>query len=222
MSVTVSVGAALYPEHGEDADTLLQAADAALYLAKGAGKDRMALYSQALHSAQEFRRQLEVELRRAIDRDEFHLEFQPRYDIASRQVVAVEALLRWQHPQFARLPTDQFVAVAEASGLIGEIGRWVLGAACEQARRWREAGHPIRMAVNLSAIEFRHPNLPRQIRGTLDRFGLARTSSSWKSPRAPTWSARPKAPIPGSRRCDASVCGSPSTISAPAGRLLPI
>ncbi len=173
VSVTVSVGAALYPEHGEDADALLRAADAALYLAKGAGKDRMALYSQALHSAQEFRRQLEDELRRAIDRDEFHLAFQPRYDILSREVVAVEALLRWQHPQFARLPTDQFVAVAEASGLIGEIGRWVLGAACDQARRWREAGHPIRMAVNLSAIEFRHPNLPTQIRGTLDRFGLA-------------------------------------------------
>ena len=104
----------------------------------------MALYSQALHSAQEFRRRLEGELRHAVERGEFRLAYQPRFALANRRLIAVEALLRWQHPEFGSLPTDQFIAVAEASGLIGEIGRWVLGAACDQARRWRDAGHPIR------------------------------------------------------------------------------
>lgn len=170
--VTLSIGAAIYPDHGQEADGLLRAADAALYLAKGAGKDRMALYSQALHSAQEVRRRLESELRHAVERGEFRLAYQPRYALSNRRLIAVEALLRWGHPEFGNLPTNQFIAVAEASGLIREIGRWVLDAACEQGRRWRDAGHPIRVAVNLSAVEFRHPNLPAQIRGTLDRAGL--------------------------------------------------
>jgi diguanylate cyclase (GGDEF)-like protein len=172
VQVTISIGAAVFPEHGQDADALLRAADAALYLAKGAGKDRVALYSQALHSAQEFRRRLEAELRHAAERGQFGLAYQPRFDLASRRLIAVEALLRWRHPEFGALPTDQFIAVAEASGLIGDIGRWVLAAACEQARRWRDGGHPIRIAVNLSAVEFRHPNLPQQIGGALDRVGL--------------------------------------------------
>jgi EAL domain-containing protein (putative c-di-GMP-specific phosphodiesterase class I) len=170
--VTISIGAAVFPEHGRDADALLRAADAALYLAKGAGKDRVALYSQALHSAQEFRRRVEAELRHAAERGEFGLVYQPRFDLVTRRLIAVEALLRWRHPEFGDLPTDQFIAVAEASGLIGDIGRWVLGAACDQGRRWRDAGHPIRIAVNLSAVEFRHPNLPLQIAAALAQAGL--------------------------------------------------
>ncbi len=172
VPITVSVGAALFPEHGRDADTLLRAADAALYLAKGAGKDRVALYSQALHSAQEVRRRLEGELRHAVERDQFELVYQPRFDLATRRLSAVEALLRWRHPEFGALPTDQFIAVAEAAGLIGGIGRWVLGAACNQGRRWADAGRPVRIAVNLSAVEFRHPNLPAQVAGALARDGL--------------------------------------------------
>ena len=172
VHVTISIGAAVFPEHGQDADSLLRAADAALYLAKGAGKDRVALYSQALHSAQEFRRRLETELRHAAERGEFGLAYQPRFDLMTRRLSAVEALLRWRHPEFGDLPTDQFIAVAEASGLIGDVGRWVLGAACEQGRRWRDAGHPVRIAVNLSAVEFRHPNLPAQIAGALTRADL--------------------------------------------------
>ena len=172
VQITISVGAAVFPEHGRDADALLRAADAALYLAKGAGKDRVALYSQALHSAQEFRRRLEAELRHAAERGEFDLAYQPRFDLATRRLIAVEALLRWRHPEFGGLPTDQFIAVAEASGLIGDIGRWVLGAACDQGRRWRDAGHPVRIAVNLSAVEFRHPNLPQQIAGALAQARL--------------------------------------------------
>lgn len=173
VTVSVSVGAALFPEHGDEPDALLRAADAALYIAKGAGKDRVALYSQALHSAQEFRHRIEAELRHAVEREELHLAYQPRFDLVSRRMIAVEALLRWRHPEFAALPTDQFISVAEASGLIGDIGRWVLDAACAQARRWQENGVPIRVAVNLSAIEFRHPNLPAEIRGTLARHRLA-------------------------------------------------
>ena len=173
IPVTVSVGAAVFPEHGGDADALLRAADAALYLAKGAGKDRVALYSQALHSAQETRRQVEAALRHALERDELTLVYQPRYRLDDRRIVAVEALLRWNHAEFGVVPTEQLVAVAEASGLIGAIGSWVLEAACRQARLWRDAGLAIPVAVNLSAVELRHPNLAERIRATLDVVGLA-------------------------------------------------
>lgn len=171
--VTISVGMALFPDHGTEADALFRAADAALYHAKGEGRDRVTVYSQALRSAQELRRRVEWALRHAIERRELHLAYQPRFDLTNRRMIAVEALLRWRHPEFTALPTEQFIAVAEATGQIGEIGRWVLGAACTQARQWHEAGHPIRIAVNLSAIEFRHPDLPVQIRDTLAQCRLA-------------------------------------------------
>ena len=173
VQVTISLGIALCPEHGADADALIRAADAALYHAKGEGRDRVMVYSQTIRSAQELRLRVEGALRDAILRHELQLAYQPRFDLTNRRMIAVEALLRWRHPEFAALPTEQVIAVAEASGLIGEIGRWVLGAACTQARQWRDAGHPIRIAVNLSALEFRHPDLPRQISGTLERCRLA-------------------------------------------------
>ena len=175
LPVTVSMGAALFPEHGQDADSLLRAADLALYAAKAAGRDRFVLYTETLHAAQQDRRRLEVELRRAPERGQLRLAYQPRFALADRRLMAVEALLRWDHPEFGRLPTDRFIAVAEASGLIWEIGRWVLDTACEQCCRWRDAGHPVRVAVNLSAVEFRQRNLLAGIRRSLDRAGLEPT-----------------------------------------------
>jgi EAL domain-containing protein (putative c-di-GMP-specific phosphodiesterase class I) len=172
LPVTVSMGAALFPEHGPDADSLLRSADLALYAAKAGGRDRFLLYTELLHTAQQDRRRLEVELRRALERGQLRLAYQPRFALPGRRLMAVEALLRWDHPEFGRLPTDRFIAVAEASGLIREIGRWVLDTACEQCRRWRDAGHPVRVAVNLSAVEFRQRNLLAGIRRSLDRTGL--------------------------------------------------
>ena len=189
--------------------------------AKRAGKDRVALYSQALHSAQEFRHPLEAELHHAVERREFDLVYQPRFDLQTRHLVAVEALLRWRHPEFGSLPTDQFIAVAEASGLISDIGRWVLGAACDQCRRWRDAGHPVRIAVNLSAVEFRHPNVRCRSPVPWRRHGSTPRCWSWRSPKARTWSARRTNPIRAWKRSGAWASGWRSTISAPAGRRWP-
>jgi diguanylate cyclase (GGDEF)-like protein len=172
LPVSISLGAALFPDYAQDADSLLRAADLALYAAKAGGRDRFVLYSETLQAIQQDRRRLEVELRRAPERGQLRLAYQPRFALADRRLMAVEALLRWDHPEFGRLPTDRFIAVAEASGLIREIGRWVLDTACEQSRRWRDAGRPIRVAVNLSAVELRQRNLLAGIRRSLDRTGL--------------------------------------------------
>ena len=168
---TLSIGAAIYPEHGRTR-TRCSGADAALYLAKGAGKGRWRSTPRPCIRPRRCGGGSRANSVTPCERGEFRLAYQPRYALDNRRLIAVEALLRWQHPEFGNLPTNQFIAVAEASGLIREIGHWVLDAACDQGRRWRDAGHPIRVAVNLSAVEFRHPNLPAQIRGTLDRAGL--------------------------------------------------
>jgi diguanylate cyclase (GGDEF)-like protein len=172
LQVSISLGAALFPEHGQDPDTLLRAADAALYDAKGNGRDRIGLYSQAMHASLQERRRLEVELRQAPARRQLRLAYQPRFAIADRRLMGVEALLRWDHPEFGTLPTNQFIAVAEANGSIRDLGGWVLDAACEQGRRWRDAGHRLRVAVNLSAVEFREPGLSDRIGRALARVRL--------------------------------------------------
>ncbi len=172
LRISISVGAALFPDHGDDLDGLLRAADTALYAAKTAGRDRVVLYSAALHAAQRQRRRLQSELGKATARGQFRLAYQPRLALADRRLMAVEALLRWDHPEFGNLPTDRFIAVAEATGLIIDIGGWVLDAACRQACRWRDAGHPVRVAVNLSAVEFRQAGLPERIRQCLERAAL--------------------------------------------------
>jgi diguanylate cyclase (GGDEF)-like protein len=172
LQISISVGAAFFPDHGDDLDGLLRAADTALYSAKTAGRDRLVVYSTALHAVQRHRRRLQAELVQAPARGQFRLAYQPRFALADRRLMAVEALLRWDHPEFGKLPTDRFIAVAEASGLIVDIGRWVLDTACEQGRRWRDAGHPVRVAVNLSAVEFRQASLPDRVRESLVRADL--------------------------------------------------
>ncbi|HEX6014860.1 MAG TPA: bifunctional diguanylate cyclase/phosphodiesterase, partial [Geminicoccaceae bacterium] len=172
LQVAVSVGVALFPEQGQDADTLLRAADAALYDAKAGGRDRIVLYSQAMHASLQERRRLELELRQAPARRQLRLAYQPRFAIADGRLTGVEALLRWDHPEFGKLPANRFIAAAEASGLIRELGGWVLDAACDQCRRWRDAGHRLRVAVNLSAVEFREPGLPARIGRALARVDL--------------------------------------------------
>jgi diguanylate cyclase (GGDEF)-like protein len=219
LPVTLSVGVALFPEHGGEVDDLLTAADLALYAAKAAGRGRWIMFSTEMRAAAQSRRRLEAQLREAAPNGELSLFYQPRFalrDESRRVVVGAEALLRWQHPELGRLAPGDFIDVAETSGAIRDIGRWVLDAACRQARRWRDAGRPVRVAVNLSAVEFRQPDLAERIGDTLAAPASSRRCSSSRSPRAPTWtSARP-----GSRtRCAASAtsaCASRSTTSAPA------
>ena len=171
--VTLSLGIALYPRDGSDADTLIKHADTAMYQAKSEGRDNFQFYLPDMGAAASERLTLEGSLRQALERGEFLLHYQPVVRLADGQVASVEALLRWQHPTEGLLPPGRFVGVAEQTGLIVPIGDWVLQEACAQAMRWQQAGlKPLRIAVNLSARQFRKPGLVESIRSALAASGL--------------------------------------------------
>ncbi len=172
LPVAISVGIALFPDHGREVGDLLTGADIALYAAKAGGRGRWSIFSSDMRAAAQSRRRLETQLKEAVPGGQFRLVYQPRFALEDNRIVAAEALLRWQHPERGPLSPPDFIGVAEASGIIREIGHWVLRGACEQARRWRDQGMPVRVAVNLSAVEFRQPDLPDQIRAVLDEVGL--------------------------------------------------
>ena len=169
-----SIGIALYPEDGEDIGTLLQNADTALYQVKAAGRNAWMFYSGAMNTAVKERLQLESELRCALESRTFQLHFQPQFDLATHRIVAWEALLRWPHPEQGWVPPEKFIPIAEETGLIIPLGDWVLRTACNEARRWQEAGLGcFRVAVNLSARQFAEPGLPDTVARTLADSGLA-------------------------------------------------
>jgi diguanylate cyclase (GGDEF)-like protein/PAS domain S-box-containing protein len=155
LFITASIGVSLYPNDGEDSSTLLKYADIAMYRAKELGKNTYQFYSAEM-SARAFERlTLESNLRSALERNEFHLYYQPQIDTMSGMVVGVEALLRWQHPKFGMVMPGEFMPMLEETGLIVPVGEWVLSTACAQLRAWHQAGWPLlRMAVNLSARQF--------------------------------------------------------------------
>jgi diguanylate cyclase (GGDEF)-like protein len=148
-----SIGISTYPDDGHDATSLLKAADSALYRAKEEGRGRFHYYSEDLTINATRRVEVADEMRRALDNNDFFLHYQPQRDIASGALVGVEALLRWKHPRWGMVEPDEFIPVAEATGLIVPMGEWVLREACAQARAWAAAGRPLRMAVNLSVRE---------------------------------------------------------------------
>lgn len=155
FQVSGSIGISMYPVDCEDAATMLKHADSAMYHAKSRGKNNYQFYTAELaaQAAQQFA--LEAELRLAIERDEFRLVYQPKINIASGELVAVEALIRWQHPQRGLIGPGEFITLAEDSGLIAPIGQWVIRAACRQVRAWRAQGFKSpRCAVNLSVRQF--------------------------------------------------------------------
>ncbi|HEU4520599.1 MAG TPA: EAL domain-containing protein, partial [Thermoanaerobaculia bacterium] len=173
VSVTASFGLSTYPEDGTDPQTLLRHADAAMYRAKQAGGDNFQLYTREmnLHAFEQI--ELEGRLRRAVAQEEFVLHYQPRVDLPGRHVVAFEALLRWRDPEFGLLMPRDFIAVAEASGLIIPIGEWVFRTACAQARKWHDEGcRDLFVSVNVSARQFHRPGLARSVREALTAAGL--------------------------------------------------
>ncbi|HZD60788.1 MAG TPA: PAS domain S-box protein [Anaerolineae bacterium] len=170
--VTTSIGIALYPSDGEDAQTLLKNADIALYRAKEQGRNNYQLYTPILNAKAFERLAIENSLRRALEREEFVIYYHPQVDLNSQKVVGMEALLRWQHPDRGLISPSDFIPIAEETGLIIPIGEWVLRTACEQNKAWRDAGYsPIRVAVNLSARQFQQRRLVETIeqilKGTL-------------------------------------------------------
>ncbi|MFN2309036.1 MAG: putative bifunctional diguanylate cyclase/phosphodiesterase, partial [Gammaproteobacteria bacterium] len=155
-----SVGVTIFPFDDHTAEDLLKNADMAMYKAKREGRDRYQFYIAELNQAIQLRAAIERDLRVALQRDQLHLHYQPQLDLKTGKVVGVEALLRWQHPERGDISPVEFIPVAESSGLILPIGDWVLRTACQQARAWQDAGlPPVRVAINLSAVQFRHRNL---------------------------------------------------------------
>jgi diguanylate cyclase (GGDEF)-like protein len=153
--VTPSIGIALFPQHGGDAQALLKNADLAMYEAKASGRNQFRLYTSAVNARAVKRLSLEMELRRAFDGQQLEVYYQPQYDAQSLKVAGGEALLRWFHPQRGQIPTSDFVAVAEETGLIGDIGRWTLLQVCQDLQRWRAAGVAVpSIAVNVSGRDF--------------------------------------------------------------------
>ncbi len=172
--VGMRIGIAVFPGDGSEAETLLQHAGQALGRTKAEPPGAYRFFEDSMDTELRERKALELDLARALERREFEIEYQPQFDIASRRMVGVEALLRWQHPERGRIGPDRFIPLAEDSGLILPIGRWVLEQACLQAVAWQRRGAlDLRMAVNLSPVQFRDPDLADQAREILRRSGLA-------------------------------------------------
>lgn len=177
VSVSASIGISVFPNDGQTADILLRNADSAMYNAKNSGKNQFQFYIESLNIVATERFSLERDLARAIDRNELVLYYQPQIDLATRKIVGAEALIRWMHPQKGMVPPDKFIHVAEESGLIIDINKWVLLMACRQSDGWIKNGFPdLNIAVNLSGYKFAHQNIVTSIRDVLETTRLDPTN----------------------------------------------
>jgi diguanylate cyclase (GGDEF)-like protein/PAS domain S-box-containing protein len=173
LFVTASVGISMYPEDGLDAETLLKNADTAMYQAKDGGRQCLKFFKPVMNTHAVERQLVEEDLRRALERNEFSLHYQPKIDLTTGAITGVEALLRWTHPTRGNVPPLSFIRIAEDSGLILPIGAWVLKEACRQARAWIDHGlPPTTMAVNVSAVQFRDEHFLESIFAALAETGL--------------------------------------------------
>lgn len=172
LQVSCSVGVAVYPDDGQDLDELMRRADAAMYEAKAAGRDMARFYAPEIDQVAIQRQTLEHHLRHALERGELSLHYQPRVAASTLEVVGVEALLRWQHPELGNVPPGRFIPVAEEAGLIRPIGLWVLRHACMQLAQWQALGlRQLDMSVNLSAAQLADPALVEQLRTAIADSG---------------------------------------------------
>jgi diguanylate cyclase (GGDEF)-like protein/PAS domain S-box-containing protein len=174
LHISSSIGITLYPQDGEDAETLLRNADAALHRAKQQGRNNFQFYTAAMNSQACELLVLENELHHALKRREFVVYYQPQVNTTTGEITGMEALVRWQHPKFGLVAPDKFIPLAEETGLIVPIGEWVLKTACAQNKAWQDAGlSPLRVAVNLSVRQFQQPLLLNIVSQTLQETGLS-------------------------------------------------
>ena len=174
LVVTSSIGIAKYPEHGDDEESLLKNAEAAMYEAKSSGRNQLRVYDCAVNARSLKRLSLEMELRRAVEDSSLEVYYQPKYDARSLKLEGGEALLRWFHPTRGQIPTGDFIAIAEETGLIGDIGKWALQRVCRDLASWRADGlAPPRIAVNVSGREFTHPEGLLRISDTVAQANLS-------------------------------------------------
>lgn len=173
LMLSCSTGISMYPGDGEDAQTLLKNADAAMYRAKEQGRNSFRFYTSEMNDKAVARMTMESHLRRALERDEFLLHYQPQVDLSSGRVIGMESLIRWQSPELGFISPAQFIPLAEETGLIVPIGEWVMKTSCAQNKAWQVAGFPpLIMAVNLSPRQFRQENLVEFVAQTLVETGL--------------------------------------------------
>ena len=173
IHISASIGISVCPEDGEDTDTIIKHAEAAMYQAKSQGRNNYQFFTRHINERALRRFALERNLRRAIAREESALYYQPKISIADRRLIGAEALIRWHNLQEGMVPPTQFIPVAEESGLIIPIGEWVLRKACEQNRAWQQAGYaPIPISVNVSAVQFREKHFLDMVRRVLKETGL--------------------------------------------------
>lgn len=171
--ISASVGISIFPGDGEDAEALVRNADAAMFRAKQVGRDNFQYYTAAMNEHAMEKLRMQNDLRRALERDEFVLHYQPKVSLGTGQITGFEALLRWNRPDHALVSPSEFVPLLEDTGLIVPVGDWVADAACAQMRRWRDAGlHPAPVAVNVSAKQFLHHDIASVIERALQRHGL--------------------------------------------------
>jgi diguanylate cyclase (GGDEF)-like protein/PAS domain S-box-containing protein len=172
-----SIGITEYPQDRGDSDQLLRNADLALYRAKERGRGTWQIYDEQLNTEVQSQRQLENELRRGLDRKEFHVVYQPRVDIPSGEIVGAEALLRWSHPERGMVAPAEFIPVAESTGLIVPITQWLLGVVCAQNKKWQNKGfQPVCVSINLSPVHFKQQRLVEQVKEALRK---ARLDAQW-------------------------------------------
>jgi EAL domain-containing protein (putative c-di-GMP-specific phosphodiesterase class I) len=174
LFVTPSLGISLFPNDGHDAETLLKNADAAMYRAKESGRNAYRFFTADMNEEARRRMALESDLRRAAERGELAMFYQPKVDAADGRIVGAEALIRWRHPERGYVPPADFIPLAEENGLILPIGEWLLGDICQQYRRWQDGGlEPPPIAMNLSGRQFQRQNLPDLIGRAIAEAGIA-------------------------------------------------
>jgi diguanylate cyclase (GGDEF)-like protein/PAS domain S-box-containing protein len=173
LHITTSIGISIYPEDGQDAETLIKNADTAMYHAKEKGRNNYQFFSSEMNTRAVARQIIEAHLRFALEKEEFLLHYQPKVNLDTGMITGAEALLRWKHAEWGMISPEKFVPIAEDCGLIVPIGRWVMREACRQAKQWMDAGlMPGSVSVNISALEFRKTNFAAGVRDILSDTGL--------------------------------------------------
>lgn len=168
-----SMGIAVYPTHGVEADDLLKKADIGLYNVKERGRNGYAIFDEKMEKKSLERILLENELRKALEKEEFHLDYQPKLELSTNKLIGMEALVRWNHPELGKIAPNKFIPLAEETGLIMQLGEWVLRRGCEQNKDWQNKGHaPVRIAINLSAYQVAHPAIIERVKNVLEDTGM--------------------------------------------------
>ena len=170
--MTCSIGISIYPDHGEDVETLTKHADAAMYSSKEGGRNTFRFFTEQMNAEVLEQLTLESSLHTALEREQLFLMYQPMMDVSSGEVTCCEALVRWQHPQIGLIPPDEFIGIAENSGMIVPIGEWVMKTACAEAKAWHDAGFGVPVAVNVSAVQFRQEGFCDMVKRVLRETGL--------------------------------------------------